>query len=70
MERLHYELNMWKPKTVWELRYSGYGSIDPVGRYAFYFGTLLGIATIIRLCATVAHTYAAFKSLHPLSGES
>ena len=49
-----------------EMGYSGYGSVDPVGLYAFYFATLLGIVTFAGLVMTAAQTYTTFKALHPV----
>jgi hypothetical protein len=56
-------LKNWKPKTIWEMRHSGYGGVDPVGLYAFYFATALGILSILGLGIAAAQTYAAFKQL-------
>ena len=56
-------LKNWKPKTIWEMRHSGYGGVDPVGLYAFYFATALGIISILGLGIAAAQTYAAFKQL-------
>ena len=60
--KLYKTLKEWKPKTVWEMRYAGYGGVDPVGLYAFYFASLLGIITIIGLGVTAAQTYSGFCS--------
>lgn len=64
LDKLHDELKTWKPKTVWELRYAGYGGVDPVGLYAFYFAAFLGIITMVGLGIGIAQTYAAFKVLN------
>jgi hypothetical protein len=63
VDKLHNELKTWTPKTVWEMRYAGYGGVDPVGLYAFYFAAVLGIATMIGLGIGIAQTFAAFKAL-------
>jgi hypothetical protein len=56
-------LKDWKPSTVWEMRYSGYGGVDPVGRYAFYFAIIFGLITMFGLGVTVAQTFASFKAI-------
>jgi len=66
LEKLHEELRSWKPRMIREMGYSGYGSVDPVGLYAFYFATLLGIVTFAGLVMTAAQTYTTFKALHPV----
>lgn len=63
VDKLHEVLKAWKPRTVWQMRYAGYGGVDPVNLYAFYFAAMLGIATMIALGVTIAQTYAAFKAL-------
>jgi len=63
VDKLQQTLTDWRPETIWQLRYSGYGGVDPVGLYAFYFATIFGILTIMGLAATGAQTYAAFKAL-------
>lgn len=68
VDKLYKALNTWKPRTVWEMRYPGYGGVDPVQLYGFYFATALGIAAIIGLAATIAQTFAAFKGLHVNTG--
>jgi hypothetical protein len=62
--KLHKTLKEWRPKTVWEMRYSGYGGVDPVGLYAFYFASLFGVIAIIGLGVSAAQAYAGFKGLH------
>lgn len=52
-------------RTVWHLRYVGYGGVDPVGLYAFYFAIAFGIISILGLAATTAQTYTTFKALNP-----
>jgi len=61
--KLQKVLKEWRPKTIWEMRYPGYGGVDPVGLYAFYFATLLGIITIFGVGISAAQTYAAFKAI-------
>jgi len=60
-------LKDWKPRTIWELRYSGYGGVDPVALYAFYFATVFGIVEILGLVADVLSTYATMRQLQVLS---
>jgi hypothetical protein len=62
-DKLQTALRNWKPRTIMELRYSGYGGVDPVGLYAFYFAAFFGIITVVGLTLTGAQTYAAFKAL-------
>ena len=61
--KLEKRLREWKPKTIWEMRYAGYGGVDPVGLYAFYFASVLGVLTIIGIGITAAQTFASFKAL-------
>jgi hypothetical protein len=64
--KLQNVLREWRPRTIWEMRYPGYGGVDPVGLYAFYFATFLGIITIVGVGVSAAQTYAAFKAI-PIS---
>jgi hypothetical protein len=61
--KLYNQLKSWKPKTIWEMRYPGYGGVDPVGLYAFYFAAVLGTLSILGLGMAAAQTYAAFQQL-------
>jgi hypothetical protein len=70
VDKLHDALITWKPKTVWEMRYPGYGGVDPVQLYGFYFATALGIGGIIGLAASIAQTFATFKGLYVNPGGS
>jgi len=63
IDTLHDTLRNWKPQTIWEMRYSGYGGVDPITRYAFWFSTMFGIVAILGFAATVLSTYASFKQL-------
>jgi ABC-type transporter Mla maintaining outer membrane lipid asymmetry permease subunit MlaE len=63
VDKLQQTLKDWRPETIWQLRYSGYGGVDPVGLYAFYFATIFGILTIMGLAGTGAQTFAAFNAL-------
>jgi hypothetical protein len=65
VDKLQQTLKDWRPETIWQLRYSGYGGVDPVGLYAFYFAAIFGLLTIMGLAATGAQTFAAFKALPP-----
>lgn len=56
------KLKSWKPKTVWELRYPGYGGVDPVGLYAFYFAGFIGIFTVLGFALSILQTVAAFTN--------
>jgi hypothetical protein len=64
LDKLYSTLSQWKPRTFWEMRYPGYGNVDVVQLYGFYFGFMVGIAAIIALALTAAQTYTGFKSLH------
>jgi len=61
--RLTTTLKSWKPKTVWELRYAGYGGVNPVELYGFYFGLGFGIIAIVALAVAIAQTFASFRAL-------
>jgi len=63
IDTLHDTLRNWKPQTIWEMRYSGYGGVDPITRYAFWFSTIFGVVAILGFAATVLSTYASFKQL-------
>lgn len=63
LDKLYHSLSQWKPRRFWEMRYPGYGSVDVVQLYGFYFGFMVGIAAIIALALTAAQTYTGFKSL-------
>jgi hypothetical protein len=61
--QLETTLRTWKPKTVLQLRYPGYGGVNPVELYGFYFGAGFGVIAFIALAVSVAQTYASFKAL-------
>jgi len=64
LDSVHETLRNWTPQTVFELRYSGYGSVDPVNRYVLLFTMIFGTIAIAGLSITAAQTYAAFKQLN------
>lgn len=64
LDKLYNALTSWKPRTFWEMRYPGYGNVDMVQLYGFYFGFIVGIAALIALVLTAAQTYTGFKALH------
>lgn len=61
--QLYNMLKDWKPNTIWEMRYLGYGGVDPVGLYAFYFALAVGLVAIFGLGISIAQTYAGFRAL-------
>lgn len=63
LDKLHETLVTWKPTTIWEMRYRGYGSVDPVGLYAFYFATIVGVVALVGAVLTLVQTYASLKQL-------
>jgi hypothetical protein len=65
--KLYKTLKEWKPKTVWEMRYSGYGGVDPVGLYAFYFASVFGLIAVLGLVVSILQAYAGFKAIPHLS---
>jgi hypothetical protein len=63
LDKLSNTLTSWRPRTFWEMRYPGYGNVDMVQLYGFYFGLMIGIVGIIALILAAAQTYAGFKAL-------
>lgn len=63
LDKLYATLTSWKPRRFWEMRYPGYGNVDVVSLYGFYFGIMVGVAAIIALMLTAAQTYTGFKGL-------
>jgi hypothetical protein len=63
LDKLYNTLTGWKPRTFWEMRFPGYGNVDVVNLYGFYFGFMVGIAAMIALMLTAAQTYTGFKAL-------
>ena len=61
--KLHDTLKEWKPKTVWEMRHRGYGGVNPIGLYGFYFSIVVGMIAIVALSLTAVQVYAVVKSL-------
>jgi hypothetical protein len=62
-------LSAWKPETFWEMRYPGYGGVDPIGLYGFYFAIVLGVLTFFGFALAIAQTVASFRQV-PLRGNS
>lgn len=63
VDELYSTLKEWKPRTIWELRYRGYGSVDLIGLYGFYFALIIGVSGITAFAVSVAQMYASFKAL-------
>ena len=63
LDLLYNALSSWKPKTFWEMRYPGYGSVDVVALYGFYFAVIFGIITVIGFGLTAVQTYAGLKQI-------
>lgn len=63
LDKLYGTLTGWKPRRFWEMRYPGYGNVDVVSLYGFYFGIMVGVVAIIALMLTAAQTYTGFKGL-------
>lgn len=61
--RLVETLKSWKPKSIWDLRFPGYGSVDPINLYAFYFAGFIGVVAIFSFALSIVQTYATFKSV-------
>jgi len=61
--RLLETLLNWKPETFWEMRYPGYGGVDPIGLYGFYFAIILGLITMFGFTLAIAQTVAAFRQI-------
>jgi len=59
--RLVETLSAWKPQTFWEMRYPGYGGVDPIGLYGFHFAIILGIVTIFGFALAIAQTIGQFR---------
>jgi hypothetical protein len=65
MDQLTDVLKHWKPESLWELRYSGYGGVDKMGLGVFYATVAAGCLTIvIAVTAAILQTYTGFKALH------
>lgn len=64
LDSVHETLRNWTPQTVFELRYIGYGSVDPVNRYILLFTLVFGGIAIAGLSITAAQTYAAYRQLN------
>ncbi len=55
-------LHQWKPANFLEMRHPGYGSVDTIALYGFYFAQMVGVIAIIGFALTAAQTYAAYKA--------
>ena len=60
--RLVETLSSWKPETFWEMRYPGYGGVDPIGLYGFHFAIVVGVITVCGFALAIAQTVAQFQA--------
>jgi hypothetical protein len=67
--RLYKTLKEWKLKSIWEMRFSGYGGVDPVRRYTFYIASLFGLIAIIGLGLSIVQTHVGFKVFVMTAGQ-
>jgi len=63
LEKLYLTLTGWKPRSFWEMRFPGYGNVDVVNLYGFYFGIMVGVAAMVGLVLTGVQTYTGIKGL-------
>jgi len=63
LDKLYLTLTGWKPRTFWEMRFPGYGNVDVVNLYGFYFGIMVGVAAMVGLVLTGVQTYTGIKGL-------
>lgn len=63
-------LSNWEPEMFREMRYQGYGGVDPIGTYGFHFAIVLGLVTIfgfaLSLYLSLRHLLN-FKSIQLIS---
>jgi len=63
LDDVYSTLQEWKPTNFLEMRHPGYGSVDAVALYGFYFALMVGVIAIIGFALTAAQTYAAYKAI-------
>jgi hypothetical protein len=63
---LNSRLRSWKPETVLELRYQGYGGVDPITLYAYYAALAFGVFSVIAVCLGAIQVYLSAKALNSL----
>ena len=61
---LNSRLHSWKPETVLELRYRGYGGVDPITLYAYYAALAFRLFGIIGVCLGATQVYLSVKALN------
>lgn len=64
LEHLVEVLGKWKPVHFWDLKYPGYGSVDAVALYGFYFALFIGVVTFLTIALTAIQTWVAIKPLN------
>jgi hypothetical protein len=54
LDKVHDTLMTWRPKTIRELRYTGYGGVDPLSPFLFYLASVFGIISLVWMGASVS----------------
>ena len=61
LQHIQKQMNTWRPQRLSQLMVRGYR--DPLTFYLFWFSIIVGIVSVVGLGATLAQTYATFKSI-------
>jgi hypothetical protein len=61
LDNVYKTLVAWKPQSFLEMRHAGYGGVDVVALYGFWFAVIVGVVGTVGIGLTAAQTAASFR---------